>query len=203
MLIKQAIRDRAKLRNTFGDKIIITDEIRIYEGTKLKFVTKGHIVDKGLIQFINFLAYNNPAGSQKYCQSPAYNWTAKTSYMRVGTGASVTTHGTTALSTVDATAPSSQTGATSQPTAGSYRVAYTATWNAGAIAALVVTEIGLTLNALGGTDTLTAFGTEFNSSGTTQVFFSRISEADGDFAHFTINVAVPLTIQWNITFSFA
>jgi hypothetical protein len=34
-------------------------------------------------------------------------------------------------------------------------------------------------------------------------FTSRISSTDGDFTSFTVNTTVPLTLQWNLTFTFA
>jgi hypothetical protein len=79
------------------------------------------------------------------------------------------------------------------------------TWNAGSIAALVVTEMGLWL-AMGSYTSLQSFGFQFPINSTiiqTAQFFSRLSEADGDFTHFTINTSVPLTIEWRLTYSFA
>ena len=206
-LVFQAIRDKLKLRNTFGDKIIISDMIEIYEGTpqhkeKLLVRTKGHIVDYGLINITNFLAAGLPNTTYQ-TQFPSYQWTSKTTYMRVGTGGGTTTHATTALTTPDATAASSQAGATSNPTGGQYRVSWSATWNAGAIAALSVTEVAIWLEMLAGQTALQAFMWIPPQAAGSLQFFSRISEADGDFAHFTINTAVPLTIQWNLTFAFA
>lgn len=196
--IKQALRKR----NTFGDRIIITDEVLVYEGSKLRFKSKAHIVNQGLIWMINLISTVGFAAG--YVQFSSLGWTAKTnSYMRVGTGAGVTTGATTALSTPSAVAPDSQSGATSSPTAGQYRVSWTATWNAGSLTAIVVTELGLDL-AFADYVALQAFGwTRGTNVSEAAAFFSRLSEADGDFVHFTVNIAVPLTIQWNLTFTFA
>ena len=111
----------------------------------------------------------------------------------------------TALTTPSSTVPSSQAGTTSNPSAGVYRVSWTATWNAGSIAALVITEMGLWL-AIGTYTTLQSFGFQFplnNQITQSAQFFSRLNEADGDFTHFTINTIVPLMIEWRLTYSFA
>ncbi len=63
--IKQAIKNKLHLRNTFGDKIEIAEEYLFYEGTKeqvkagtARLITKskGHIVNTGLIPIVNLLA---------------------------------------------------------------------------------------------------------------------------------------------------
>jgi hypothetical protein len=201
-LALQKLKDVLKRRNTFGDRIIIKDEVLVYEGDKLKFKTKGHIVDMGLILLINFLSASVNNGSYTV-QYPSYLWTAKTTYMRLGIGGSITTHGTTGLSNVENTPPSSQSGANTNPDQGCYRVSWSATWNAGVLSAITVTEIGLWLCMLGAALTLQNFGwTPLQQAGSVQ-FFSRISQADGDFSQFVVNTSVPLTIEWRLTFSFA
>jgi hypothetical protein len=178
--------------------IKVTDEILVYEGDKLRFASKGHIVNQGLIHMINAIAASTTqAGSQYYLFS--YNWTSKTTYMRLGTGGNVTTGSVTSLTTPVATAPDSQAGSTSSPSAGTYRVSWTATWNAGTLTAITVSELGLFLYLQTG---LQGFGwTGFNGAGV--ALFSRLSAADGDFTAFVINTSVPLTIEWRLTFTFA
>ena len=197
-LSTQKLKDVFKRRNTFGDMIKVTDEILVYEGGKLRFASKGHIVNQGLIHMINAIAASTTqAGSQYYLFS--YNWTSKTTYMRLGTGGNVTTGSVTSLTTPVATAPDSQAGSTSSPSAGTYRVSWTATWNAGTLTAITVSELGLFLYLQTG---LQGFGwTGFNGAGV--ALFSRLSAADGDFTAFVINTSVPLTIEWRLTFTFA
>jgi hypothetical protein len=197
-LSTQKLKDVFKRRNTFGDMIKVTDEILVYEGDKLRFASKGHIVNQGLIHMINAIAASTTqAGSQYYLFS--YNWTSKTTYMRLGTGGNVTTGSVTSLTTPVATAPDSQAGSTSSPSAGTYRVSWTATWNAGTLTAITVSELGLFLYLQTG---LQGFGwTGFNGAGV--ALFSRLSAADGDFTAFVINTSVPLTIEWRLTFTFA
>ena len=210
---KQFWQNLLKLRSTFGDKIEIKDEIFVWEGEaknrKLKFKSKGHIVNQGLIWLINLAA---TGGTGYSVTSNYFNWFGSAnftpsgnSYIRLGTGGNTTVATTTALTTPCATVPSSQAGQTTNPSAGVYRVSWTATWNAGSIAALSVTEMALWL-AMGTFISLQSFGFQFPVNGqTTQSaqFFSRLSEADGDFTHFTINTSVPLTIEWRLTYSFA
>ncbi len=198
-LSKQKVKDVFKRRNTFGDVITVTDEIRVYEGDKLKFASKGHIVNQGLIHMINALSASS-TDSSGYRYLFSREWTAKTySYMRLGTGGNVTQGTTTGLTTPVGTGPDSQAGATSSPGGGTYRVAWTATWNAGTLTAITVSELGLLLFLQTG---LQGFGwTGFNGAGT--ALFSRLSAADGDFTAFVVNTSVPLTIEWRLTFTFA
>jgi hypothetical protein len=133
-------------------------------------------------------------------------------YVKVGTGAGTTGATTTGLTTVNNTLPSSQAGNTSNPASGSYRISYLATWNSGTLAAITVSEVGLWLcysntNATYDMSQLQPFGWTVPSGSikddNSAMFFSRLSEADGDFTGFTVNTAVPLTIEWRLTFSFA
>lgn len=191
-------------RNTFGDRVKVEDEILVYEGTgdskKLKFASKGHIVSQGLIHIVNALAASSTDSLSGYKYLFSREWTGKTySYMRLGTGGNVTQATTTGLTTPVTTGPDSQSGATSSPGGGVYRVSWSATWNAGTLTAITVTEIGLFLYL---NTTLQAFGwTSFNGAGT--YLFSRLSSADGDFTAFQVNTSVPLTVEWRLTFTFA
>ncbi len=198
-LSKQKIKDLLKRRNTFGDVVKVTDEICVYEGDKLKFASKGHIVNQGLIHIINALSASMTSSSgYKYLFSR--EWTNKSySYMRVGTGANVTQGTTTGLTTPLGTSPDSQAGTTSSPGGGTYRVSWTATWNAGTLTAITVSELGLFLYLQ---INLQNFGWT-NFAGSSTALFSRLSDADGDFTAFVVNTSVPLTIEWRLTFTFA
>jgi hypothetical protein len=149
---------------------------------------------------INALSASTTDGGSGYRYLFSYNWTARTtSYMRLGTGGNVTQGTTTGLTTPVGTGPDSQAGATSSPGGGTYRVSWTATWNAGSLTAITVSELGLFLFLQTG---LQGFGwTQFNGAGT--ALFSRLSAADGDFTAFVVNTSVPLTIEWRLTFTFA
>jgi len=199
-LSKQKVKDLLKRRNTFGDIVKVTDEILIYEGEKLKLASKGHIVSQGLIHIINALAASQTPTSGYPFYLFSRDWTGKSySYMRLGTGGNVTQGTTTGLTTPVGTGPDSQAGATSSPGGGTYRVSWTATWNAGSLTAITVSEIGLFLYL---ETNLQNFGwTYFKGSGT--ALFSRLSAADGDFTSFVVNTSVPLTIEWRLTFTFA
>lgn len=203
MLLRQRFRDAFHLRNTKGDKIEIVEQYIIRQGTKILFVTKGHIVQTGLITLTNILSMAHSTGFTLGA-TLFDTWTTKTTYMRVGTGASVTGYNTTALTTPTATAPDSQSASVTNPSNGVFKINLTSTWNAGTLAAIIVTEIGLFGAYINADTTLQAFGWATQNSVVVTVFmFSRISEADGDFAHFTVNIAVPLTITWTLTFQYA
>ena len=200
-LSKQRIKDAFKRRNTFGDRVEVTDEILVYEGVgenrKLKFASKGHIVNQGLIHIVNLLSPTALAYSSGL-HGTSYQWTSRTTYMRLGTGGNVTTGSVTQLTTLVSTQPDSQAGSASSPSAGTYRLSWTATWNAGTLTAITVSEIGLFLDLV---SSLQGFGWTYGGGGT--ALFSRLSAADGDFTAFVVNTSVPLTIEWRLTFTFA
>ncbi|MCJ7768441.1 hypothetical protein MUP79_08625 [Candidatus Bathyarchaeota archaeon] len=209
MLGQQLIKDRLRLRNTKGDVIKVTDEVVVYYGKptdsdskkKLVFASKGHIVNQGLIGIINLISSYQAGWSSNPGLMPSYNWTSKTTYMRVGTGGNVTTGTVTGLTTPSATAPDSQAGTASSPAGGTYRCSWTATWNAGTLTAITITEIGLFLQIMTG---LQSFGqTQYGYNNTGVALFSRLSAADGDFTQFVVNTSVPLTIEWRLTLTFA
>jgi hypothetical protein len=118
MLSKQRLKDIIKIRNTFGDKIRITDEIRFYHGTvedvqlgkaRLFAATKGHITNVGLVNIINWITnVVGTSSTNNYGLSYTYITTKNSSYMRVGTGSSVTTGATTSLTAQQDTAPDGQ-----------------------------------------------------------------------------------------------
>jgi len=199
--IEQGLKDRLRLRHTLGDRIIVRDEVLVWEGDKLLFRSKGHIVNQGLIALINLLSgisINNAASLPSGGVNTGYTWTLKNSgYMYVGTGSGVTVGSMTDLVTPVATKAGAQSGVTASPAAGTYRVSWIATWSAGALAAITVSELGLWLYVVA---TLQAFGAALSPG---VAFVSRLSADDGDFAGFVVNVAVPLTVEWRLTFTFA
>lgn len=201
--LKRKVRQALGLRNTFGDRIIIEDEVLVYEGDKLLFKSRGHIVSQGLIGIVNIFG-----ATQTYQQKGLFSgkeadtaagWSNKTGgVMHVGTGTGVTTAAMSSLVVDEGTDPDSQSGNIASPAAGTYRVSWNGTWNAGSLAAIDVSELGLLLCFQ---PTLEAF--ESMPHANNKTFFSRLSDADGDFTTFTVNIAVPLAIEWRLTFSFA
>jgi len=166
----------------------------VYEGDKLLFKSRGHIVNQGLIGLINLIGGGGAANL-----AMSLTWSTKVGgILHVGTGVGVTTSAMTTLVTDVATDPNSQSGVIASPALGTYRVSWIATWNAGTLAAINVSELGLSLNI---DPTLNAF--ESTWTPLTKTFFSRLSDSDGDFVTFLVNTAVPLTIEWRLTFTFA
>jgi hypothetical protein len=194
--LRQMINAKTKRRNTFGDRLIIEDEVLVYEGEgenkKLLFKSKGHIVNQGLIALINLLA----VAALNYL--PSSSW-GSTGTIRLGTDTTTPTGGgTTGLTAEITTQANAHSGATGNPAANQYRVSWVATWNAGTISG-TIGEMGLKLYI---SPTLQSFGAAAVSA-TPNTLFSRLSVADGDFTAFTINTAVPLTIEWRLTLTFA
>ena len=180
-------------------RIQITDEILIWEGEgenrKLKLKTRGHIVNQALIGIVDLMAVNILSGT---ADVPSRTW-GTNGTIRVGTGVGATTPATVALVADSGVAPSSVTGTTSNPAVGSYRVEWKATWNAGSLLAITVTEFGLKLNLY---NALYAFGATPPGAATVNTFASRISSTDGDFVAFVVVPANDLVIQWRWTFTF-
>ena len=208
--VKQFLQNGLGLRNTFGDRVIVSDEIRIYEGIgenrKLRVKSKGHIVNQGLIAITNLLSWSTITyGNSVNGGLASYNFTPSgNSYIRLGTGGGATAGTTVSLSAPVANAPSSQAGTTSSPQSGQYRISWTATWNSGALTAITVSEVGLFLAFGSSFSTLQSFGwSRSNYVVENVMFFSRLSSADNDFTAFVINTTVPLTIEWRLTLTFA
>lgn len=195
--IEQSIKSILGLRNTFGDHIIIRDEVLVYEGDKLLFKSRGHVVNQGLIVMINLMAAGSIAG---VADLPSNAWNIFTkSRMRVGIGVGVTTGAMITLVNEVATNPNTQSGVTAMPVLGTYRVSWIGLWNAGTLAAINVSEIGLFLNI---SIALQVFGAA-GVAPTINSLFSRLSDSDGDFVTFLVNIAVPLTIEWRLWLTFA
>ena len=132
------------------------------------------------------------------------NWGSMGSYIQLGTGGNATTFSTTALTTPISAKANSQSGSFTNPSNGVFKVNYTATWNAGALSAVTITEMGLWLCQFNGLTSMQTFGAAYSEQApATYFFFSRISSTDGDFTSFVINTSVPLTITWTLTFQYA
>ena len=162
---------------------------------ELKLKTRGHIVNQALIGLVDLMAVNILSGT---ADVPSRTW-GTNGTIRLGTGVGATTPATVALVSESAVAPSAVSGATSNPSSGVYRCSWIATWIAGSLAAITVTEFGLKLNLY---NALYAFGATPPGAATVNTFASRISSTDGDFVAFVVNIAVPLSIEWRWTFAF-
>jgi hypothetical protein len=195
-LKKQLLKGKMHLRNTFGDEIRIKETFNVYEGDKLLFTTRGHIVGgntgsnsytyngttfytqgSGLAFIANLITCNYTTNGTYSPQGFSYQWRHQ-----VGTGSGTTSPGTSALSAIVSTAANSSSLSWSNPSSGVYRITWTSTWNAGTLSAITISELGL-----------------FNNIG----LCSRISSSDGDFTAFQVNVSAPLTAAQTLTLSFA
>ena len=132
----------------------------------------------------------------------AYIW-AYQATIHVGTDTSTaTTPDMTHLVTENTTAPNSFSGSLYDGTdTGIWGVRYTATWNAGVITD-TIGELGLYMNPF--TNTSYQWYYYANQSNYTypQALCARLSVADGDFSAYTPDATLPLTVQWDIKFTF-
>jgi hypothetical protein len=203
-LFAQKCKNFFKLRNSSRDKIAVTPVVQFFEGTlknPLRHIatTKGHLVDNALIGLCDYTS----SGGFGSMSCPMYNFGVGGSgvpaipSIRLGTGTGSTTGSTAALVSIINTPPSSIAGSTSNPSAAHYLNAMTATWNAGTIAALTVTEAGLWMYLL---NTLNVFGS--TSASTSCLFADRVSSTDGDFSSFTINTSNPLSVQYQLNWNY-
>lgn len=190
----QEERQRLKL-----DTIKLTGEVEILQGEKVVARLRNHFVNQGLISLINLLACNELYSTSNV---PARNWATKGSFIALGTDTATTTGATMAalvspIGAAPGTKADSQGISSSSPATGQYEVTYTATWNAGTISG-TIGELGLYLY---GKDSLSGAGGQYRDL--TYIMFSRLSVADTDFTAYTIDTALPLTVQWRVRFSFA
>jgi len=181
-------------------RIVVKDEVLVYQGERLLFKSKGHFVGQGFVGMVDLLGLGrHPNVSGFYEHLPSNNWGSRGT-IKLGTGQGETHPSMTTLVKEYATNPNSHSGQTTNPSVGVYAIAWIATWNAGALPAITVYEMCLKLYLY---RTLYSFG-ELPTSGApdANTMCSRLSAADGDFSPFTVNVAVPLTVEWRMTFSF-
>lgn len=155
-----------------------------------KFRARNKIVGQGLRHLANSLV----SGIQMSTAGTSFETNVPSrSYIRVGTGTATTVDATTTLATAVATNPTSTTMASDNPSSGVYRAKFTATWNAGALSAVTVTEIGVFGNIA-----VTYPGTTISAL----ALFARLSSADAEFTAFLINASVPLVVEYRVVFTF-
>ena len=204
-LLIQKIKDFFGTRKTKGDAMKIAISAMFYKGTPqkpLKFIcaTKGHIVNAGNIHFCNILSFTPASTRTSTYGSLAVGGSGIPAVpsIRLGVGVGTTTASMTGLVTICNTAPSSIIGLNSIPVATKYRTAITATWNAGVLTAITVTEAALYGYVMG------IAQAAFAAAGVVETIqmLDRINTTDGDFGVFTVDIAKPLSLQYNIDFMF-
>lgn len=175
----------------FSGEVRVWGEFRLINGDRVTPWYKNKIVGQGLRHLCVMLHIGTISFQGIF--------TAATYTMRVGTGTGATVDTTTALVTPNTTAPNTvASGFSESPSAANYRVKLSCTWNAGALPAVSVTEIEIRTSVSG------PFFTTINSSANgAPGMFSRLSSTDAEFTAFTINTAVPLTIEYRLNFNFA
>ena len=170
-------------------EVVLEDQ---HDGCKV--VAQGHnkIVGQGLRHLMNAV-YGQSSAQQRI---GFRGLTTSTNVMRLGTGVGATVDGTTTLIAQNATAPNTVSFTFDTPATSTYRVKATCTWNAGTIGAITVTEIGI-FGSL-----WTGLGTVDDAGGGSSMW-SRLSTTDAEFGSFTINTAVPLSIEYRVSIAFA
>lgn len=167
---------------------------------------RNHFVNYILYQLGNFMATGGTS-SGGWTYGTANNWYVypfTKAHMEIGSDTVTPTTFTTSdlVSPLSGgTAPTSQSGST-QTIANGCAVNYTGEWQPNTVSG-TVGEMGLflctgtTLNAFPTvSSTMTMNGTQV------PILSSRLSEADGDFVSFVIDVTKPLTINWTVSFTF-
>lgn len=177
--------------------------VTVKQGDKIIFRGSNKFVDaflKGLTSIIlnNYFYINNASYSGAYyIRVWAYQAT-----IHVGTDTSTaTTPSMTALVAENTTEPNTFDGSLFDGTDnGIWGIRYTATWNAGVITD-TIGELGLYMNPF--TDTSCCWYKSTSGSYTySQALAARLSVADGDFSAYTPDAGLPLTVQWDIKFTF-
>jgi len=184
-------------RRRLIESIKITGIVRIIQGGKVVIEARNHFVNQGLMALISLLCIDSH-GATSF--APAYQWTVSRGYSGIRLGSNIATATTNIMT--DLVTPlggwaSSASLSRSNPSSGVYQVTYTSTWDAGSVSG-TIGEVGLYLYIW---DALQPAGGY--SGAPAKRLASRLSVADGDFTAYTINPALPLTVQWIIQFSFA
>lgn len=188
-------------RAMLGDHVKITARVIIRNGDRV-IVAENRLVSQGIKILLEFLASVNP-GSIFTGGSNIFHSSATIARIRLGTDtATPTTEGITTLSAEISTDRNSASVVISKIAAGQYRVAWTATWNAGTVSG-TIGELGLSLSGI----TPIADGSLPSTNptpavSTSPLLFSRLSSASADFSAFAINTAVPLTVEWQLNVTF-
>ncbi len=200
-------RLRLEITKKFGtlvkDAVIVEGFVEITNGDN-HIIAKNSFVNQGLIALVNLMSVSGFSANQ----TPAQGWTTKAnSSMRVGQDTVTSTTGVmialqTPIGAGIGTAPNTQTIANSNPAADQWQVTYTATWNAGTLAALTLGEVGLFLFIWTAVQGLQTAGTP-GVAPTAHTLFSRMASADGKFVSFVINPAAAVNVTWVINFTFA
>ena len=182
------------------NEIEIIGKVEFKNGDKI-IRARNHFVDEGAKLIVSFLGAKDTYGYYgNYPQNaalPTWSWSL---YLGSDTS-TATTHDMTALvSPIGAspgTAPNSKDGYLSNPSAGVWRVVYSATWDAGTVSG-TVGEAALYLCKA----QYFAFEqTKWAVSYSHQSMVSRLASADGAFSAFVINTSKPLTATWVIELS--
>ena len=176
--------------------------VTVKQGDKIVFRGNNKFVDAFLKGLASMILGQYVYASNSYVA--VYVW-AYQATIHVGTDTSTaTTPDMTHLVVENTTEPDSFDGSLYDgTTTGIWGVRYTATWNAGVITA-TVGEIGLYMNPF--TDTSYQWAMGYTTSGGSytyaQALCARLSVADGDFTAYTPDASLPLTVQWDIKFTF-
>ena len=180
--------------------------VTVKQGNKIVFRGNNKFVDaflKGLTSMIlgSYIEVNGDHSGY----SATYGVWAYQVTIHVGTDTSTaTTPSTNGLVVENTTEPNSFDGSLFDGTdTGVWGVRYTATWNAGVITD-TIGEIGLYMNPF--TDTTLEWTYHYAGDNVTgsypQALCARLSVADGDFSAYTPDASLPLTVQWDIKFTF-
>jgi hypothetical protein len=200
-VLKNKIRElRCALAKKLMHNVLLMEGIVEITNGDNHVLSKNSIVDQGLIAIIDLLAGGNNNTTQYY---PSYNWASITQGMRIG---SDTTHGT--LHTMTAlfspigggigTAANTQTGSTSNPSAGVYKLEWVSIWNAGTVSG-TLGEVGLFLKI---PTSLLSYLATYPYGPSDNQLFSRMASADSKFASFTIDNTKPLQIKWDFELTY-
>lgn len=208
MKLKYLIEDllwhlpRRARKTIIGDSILIKATVIIRNGNRV-IIGHNRIVSLGIKSLLQTLISLQTATSQTALSS---QFVANATYSRIRVGqdtTTVTTEGMTALSSEITTDRNSAATKIEKVLAGQYRIKWVATWNAGTITG-TCGELGLYLTGMQAyaDGALPVDNGFFIINYASPQLFSRLSSASGDFVSFTINTAVPLSIEWRLDITF-
>ena len=215
--VKESLRNQEEL-NRSGERDASRDAIQIcpyayfIEGTSekpLKYLTggRGRLTVNGLISLVNYMGGGGGTDtySARFCWMTGFAvgsaGVPTVPSVRLGLGTTSTVYNVTQLENPLNTAPNAISGSISNPSAGTYRITLTATWNAGTIAnETEITEAAFFAKV---NPVLQGFEGEWSYLHESIQLIDRLCSTDGDFTTITVNSSNPLTFYYVIPIAFA
>lgn len=186
------------------ERILIEGHGVIIQGDKIVRRFKNKIVNAGLKGIVSLMAceYLEANSTTSHAYAHLYSFTNSWDIQLGDDTTSATTKAMTGLiGTQIGGSPNSKNILYSNPSSGTHRVSFEASWNSGTISG-TIGEIAIIMRCpTDYTWKWTVFANNTTATNTySDTMFARASVADGDFSAYTIDTDKPTSIKWDIDF---